>query len=621
MHCRDFTRQSVAAFVKGIQRLNFIFLVLVLLAASLPRCKGGGMFQVQFLDYENPGQRDAENRCCIGDFDSQGSCVLPCRTFFTVCLQPQSNQRCVFGQASSELLGNGSFVIPTTSLLQGPLTSWPRTFAVVISAMHLPGGNSSAVLIEKVTINKGFLIPNAQWTNVTHNGTVARLRFSYRFLCQKDYYGSSCSTICIPRNDSLGHWICDSSGRRVCLPGWSGATCLTALCRVGCHPQRGSCRRPNECQCKAGWQGPNCTQCQPDPHCVHGTCSNREFECNCNPGWGGPYCDQDLEYCARNKPCKNGASCINKQGSFECICPKGYTGRQCNIEIDECSSNPCKNGGNCTDLIGDFNCTCPEGYGGKQCLPECLPSTCLNGGTCFRGIRGLFCTCKVGFTGNSCEAVVWAASPSSNTTDETSTHPASTKQIITNGTTVEPTTGIPSTNQTSGGNDERRGPGSTRRTTMIVAIVVSVIVVLILIAACVAWKFWRKHRRESADHVTEGAVESGQIRNPKQIDIEDADPKHCAGARSGNPEIIRNFTSSKQPVKNTNEKQEHLEEKERKLKSVPLQENARTSLELSDITTTTTTTIRKTTRMNLDELYLPNRCYDQGFWQEVDLEI
>ena len=37
MHCRDFTRQSVAAFVKGIQRLNFRFLVLVLLAASLPR--------------------------------------------------------------------------------------------------------------------------------------------------------------------------------------------------------------------------------------------------------------------------------------------------------------------------------------------------------------------------------------------------------------------------------------------------------------------------------------------------------------------------------------------------------------------------------------------------------
>ena len=52
----------------------------------------------------------------------------------------------------------------------------------------------------------------------------------------------------------------------------------------------------------------------------------------------------------------------------------------------------------------------------------------------------------------------------------------------------------------------------------------------------------------------------------------------------------------------------------------------RTSLELSDITTTTTTTTstaRTSTRERptLDELYLPNRCFDQGFWQEVELEI
>lgn len=50
----------------------------------------------------------------------------------------------------------------------------------------------------------------------------------------------------------------------------------------------------------------------------------------------------------------------------------------------------------------------------------------------------------------------------------------------------------------------------------------------------------------------------------------------------------------------------------------------RTSLELSDITTTTTTSTARTStreRPTLDELYLPNRCFDQGFWQEVELEI
>jgi len=174
--------------------------------------------------------------------------------------------------------------------------------------------------------------------------------------------------------------------------------------------------------------------------------------------------------------------------------------------------------------------------------------------------------------------------------------------------------------------NSERGTGTTSRTTMIVAIVVSILVVLILIVACVAWKFWRKRRRE-ANHVTAGAVESAQV-NPKQIDIEGADPKHCAGARSGNPEIIRNFVASKQHEKNTNKTQENLGD-EKKLKGRPLKKetlkgNDRSSLELSDITTTTTavtSSTTTTTRMNLDELYLPNRCYDQGFWQEVELEI
>lgn len=48
----------------------------------------------------------------------------------------------------------------------------------------------------------------------------------------------------------------------------------------------------------------------------------------------------------------------------------------------------------------------------------------------------------------------------------------------------------------------------------------------------------------------------------------------------------------------------------------------RGSLELSDITTTTTTARSSTReRPTLDELYLPNRCFDQGYWQEVELEI
>lgn len=108
---------------------------------------------------------------------------------------------------------------------------------------------------------------------------------------------------------------------------------------------------------------------------------------------------------------------------------------------------------------------------------------------------------------------------------------------------------------------------------MIVAIVVAVLVILLLIVACVAWKFWRKRRREAADSVTAGAVESAQV-NPKQIDIEGPDPKHCAGTRSGNPEIIRNFVASKQHEKNTNKTQESLGD-EKTLKGKEPKENVR----------------------------------------------
>lgn len=99
--------------------------VLIPILFFSPQCQGKGMFQVQFLDYANPNQTDAQNRCCNRDADSQGNCRSPCRTFFTVCLQPQSSNRCIYGQASSGVLGSESFVIPSNSLLQGQVTSWP----------------------------------------------------------------------------------------------------------------------------------------------------------------------------------------------------------------------------------------------------------------------------------------------------------------------------------------------------------------------------------------------------------------------------------------------------------------------------------------------------------------
>jgi hypothetical protein len=40
----------------------------------------------------------------------------------------------------------------------------------------------------------------------------------------------------------------------------------------------------------------------------------------------------DINECY-TRPCKNGAQCINNQGSFKCICPPDYTGPLCETGI------------------------------------------------------------------------------------------------------------------------------------------------------------------------------------------------------------------------------------------------------------------------------------------------
>lgn len=48
------------------------------------------------------------------------------------------------------------------------------------------------------------------------------------------------------------HYTCDDNGDIKCLPGWTGDLCDVPICRKGCDPQQGYCKRPGECRCKLG---------------------------------------------------------------------------------------------------------------------------------------------------------------------------------------------------------------------------------------------------------------------------------------------------------------------------------------------------------------------------------
>ena len=38
---------------------------------------------------------------------------------------------------------------------------------------------------------------------------------------------------------------------------------------------------------------------------------------------------RNIDPCKANKPCKNGATCVNSSGDYRCICKTGYQGRNC----------------------------------------------------------------------------------------------------------------------------------------------------------------------------------------------------------------------------------------------------------------------------------------------------
>ena len=90
------------------------------------------------------------------------------------------------------------------------------------------------------------------------------------------------------------------------------------------------------------------------------------FRCVCKPGFGGETCGVSEQGCNLN-PCKNGATCIDKDSSFSCQCPSGFTGQTCSDDVNECEQKPCKNNGTCKNLVGSYQCDCKPGYLGKNC--------------------------------------------------------------------------------------------------------------------------------------------------------------------------------------------------------------------------------------------------------------
>ena len=87
-------------------------------------------------------------------------------------------------------------------------------------------------LIDRVfVISNGLAISDTYTARQTYTGTYSNVRMdvSYRAICKQNYYGSVCTVFCRGRDDSTGHYECDSQGQPVCLQGWTNTenNCLT----------------------------------------------------------------------------------------------------------------------------------------------------------------------------------------------------------------------------------------------------------------------------------------------------------------------------------------------------------------------------------------------------------
>ncbi|MED6231510.1 Protein jagged-2 [Ataeniobius toweri] len=404
---------------------NCLPIVCLLLTLWTKVSQSTGYFELQLISVENVNGELADGECCDGPRSPQDRrCTRDeCDTYLKVCLKEYqmvvtTTGACTFGAGSTQVLGGNRFSLTTKNNPNkiddaGKIVipfqfAWLREFSLIVETWDWDNdtrNNNEELLIER-GVHTGTINPGDSWQTLDYDGPVARLVYRIRVRCDENYYGNKCNKLCVPRDDYFGHYRCDPSGTQVCLDGWMGPDCRTAICRRGCNLLHANCSVPGECECKYGWKGHFCDECQLHPGCVHGTC-NQPWQCNCKTNWGGLWCDKDLNYCGRHQPCINGGTCLNTEPNlFFCACPQGYSGKNCEIAEHSCVSNPCSNGGTCLEVAAGYECLCPPGWEGPICdknLAECASSPCAQGGTCIDLEDGFECICPPQWEGKTCQ--------------------------------------------------------------------------------------------------------------------------------------------------------------------------------------------------------------------------
>ena len=134
----------------------------------------------------------------------------------------------------------------------------------------------------KVTVLPTSWVSPTKWRQTSLGGSPSTTILQYSVQCNQDYYGPSCTTYCIARDDDIaGHYTCDkASGHKVCRAGWHGVSC-----KVYCVPHDDDTRGHYTCEsgtgrkiCLQDWYGPSCTV-----HCAARNDSLAGYTCDSRP--------------------------------------------------------------------------------------------------------------------------------------------------------------------------------------------------------------------------------------------------------------------------------------------------------------------------------------------------
>ena len=213
--------------------------------------------------------------------------------------------------------------------------------------------------------------------------------------CAPNYYPQGvCTNLCIPRDNSLGHFSCSIDGP-VCLPGYTDTSTNCVTCT-------GNRKEPDCTECDDNFVGTNCDTCAPNYYpqgvctilCIprddplgHYTCDN-DGNIVCLPG-----------YTDTNTNC---VTCSGNRKEPDCTeCDENFVGANC----DTCAPNYYPQGV-CTILciprdnsLGHFSCS----IDGPVCLPG-YTDTSTNCVTCIGNRKEPDCTeCDDNFVGTNCD--------------------------------------------------------------------------------------------------------------------------------------------------------------------------------------------------------------------------